>query len=534
MAADNVEAAKFALTTILRRKGRVLDALIDNMAVLRRRLKPEDISLLDQLSSARTQLSTLTLNGPGSSNASEYKSEMNRLEDGVQELESKVSARSAAFRSVSQAVSIEGVQSKIPVGAVLLEIVSYRPVDLKSKLTERFGAPHYAAYVLKQDGDPTWADLGVTSAIDAEIKDLRIALSDPKSSDVARIGRALDEKVMRPVRKLMGNADVILVSPDGALNIVPFGALVDEQSHYLVENYSFVYLTSGRDLLRFEAQERSRNGPVVVANPLFDLDNDQTSRPSAQLLDKSESPVIFGFSNARFTPLPGTAEEARALSRILPNANVLTRALATKTALKQLAGPSILHIATHGFFLPDAAPQVGSQLTASRQLVWERNNSQPNPMSIQNPLLRSGLAFAGANTRRSNGGDDSGILTAYETAGLDLWGTQLVVLSACDTGVGEVKVGEGVYGLRRALVIAGAESQVTSLWQVDDAATRDLMVDYYKRLKKGEGRGEALRNAQLNMLKSTDRSHPYYWASFIQLGDWRKLEFGDATSSIER
>lgn len=99
-----------------------------------------------------------------------------------------------------------------------------------------------------------------------------------------------------------------------------------------------------------------------------------------------------------------------------------------------------------------------------------------------------------------------------------------MVLSACDTGVGEVKVGEGVYGLRRALVLAGAESQVTTLWQVDDVATRDLMVDYYTRLQKGEGRSDALRNAQLSMLKSANRSHPFYWASFIQLGDWRALD----------
>ncbi|MFN2493166.1 MAG: CHAT domain-containing protein [Pyrinomonadaceae bacterium] len=137
--------------------------------------------------------------------------------------------------------------------------------------------------------------------------------------------------------------------------------------------------------------------------------------------------------------------------------------------------------------------------------------------------MRSGLAFAGANNRRNIATDDNGILTAYEAAGLDLWGTKLVVLSACDTGVGEVKVGEGVYGLRRAIVIAGAEGQITSLWQVDDAATRDLMVDYYTRLQKGEGRGEALRNGQLSMLKSPNRNHPYYWASFIQLGDWRPL-----------
>jgi CHAT domain-containing protein len=105
-----------------------------------------------------------------------------------------------------------------------------------------------------------------------------------------------------------------------------------------------------------------------------------------------------------------------------------------------------------------------------------------------------------------------------------LWGTKLVTLSACDTGVGQVKNGEGVYGLRRALVLAGAETQVMSLWTADDLATRDLMTAYYTRLKRGEGRGEALRQAQLDMLKNPKRQHPFYWACFIQSGEWANLD----------
>ena len=105
-----------------------------------------------------------------------------------------------------------------------------------------------------------------------------------------------------------------------------------------------------------------------------------------------------------------------------------------------------------------------------------------------------------------------------------LHATRLVVLSACETGVGEVRAGDGVYGLRRALVLAGAESQVMSLWQVSDAATRDLMVAYYKNLRSGGGRGDALRDVQLEMLRGTTRDHPFYWASFIQSGDWRPIE----------
>jgi CHAT domain-containing protein len=141
---------------------------------------------------------------------------------------------------------------------------------------------------------------------------------------------------------------------------------------------------------------------------------------------------------------------------------------------------------------------------------------------LENPLLRSGLALAGANQHKS--GDDDGVLTAMEAAALDLWGTKLVVLSACNTGVGEVKNGDGVYGLRRALVLAGAETQVMSLWPVSDQGTRELMVEYYNGLKAGKGRSEALRQVQLRMQADPRRQHPYYWASFIVSGEWANLD----------
>jgi CHAT domain-containing protein len=141
----------------------------------------------------------------------------------------------------------------------------------------------------------------------------------------------------------------------------------------------------------------------------------------------------------------------------------------------------------------------------------------PLVTAYENPLLRSGLAFAGANKLAS--GDDDGILTAMEASGLDLWGTKLVVLSACETGVGKVTNGDGVYGLRRALVIAGAETLVMSLWQVDDLATRDLMTGYYKKLGAGAARSGALRDVQLELLAKDKYAHPYYWASFLPAGD---------------
>ena len=136
--------------------------------------------------------------------------------------------------------------------------------------------------------------------------------------------------------------------------------------------------------------------------------------------------------------------------------------------------------------------------------------------------MRSGLALTGANLTKRD--EDDGILTALEAANLNLWGTKLVTLSACDTGVGEVRTGEGVYGLRRAFFLAGAETLVMSLWPVNDAVTREIMTDYYNSLKRGLGRGDALRQAQLAMISRKNRKHPFYWASFIQAGEWATLE----------
>ena len=168
--------------------------------------------------------------------------------------------------------------------------------------------------------------------------------------------------------------------------------------------------------------------------------------------------------------------------------------------MKGLRAPRVLHIATHGFFQPG-------------------NNARQTP--VENPLLRSGLALAGANSGESRGED--GILTALEAANLDLWGTRLVTLSACDTGIGVVRNGEGVYGLRRAFFLAGAETLVMSLWPVSDLVTRDMMTGYYSGLKNGLGRGAALRRVQLRLMRQPGRQHPFYWASFIQAGEWANL-----------
>jgi len=220
-----------------------------------------------------------------------------------------------------------------------------------------------------------------------------------------------------------------------------------------------------------------------------------------------------------FAPLSATAQEARAIEALFPEARVLTGPRATKIALQRLIAPRILHIATHGFFLqnPDA------ETTLHASVSGASDDKRVHAVArIENPLLRSGLALSGANLK--HGGNEGGILTALEASNLNLWGTKLVTLSACETAVGEVKDGEGVYGLRRSFFLAGTETLVMSLWSVSDRFTQEMMTAYYTGLKRGLGRGEALRQAELAMLKRNDRQHPYYWASFIQAGEWANLD----------
>jgi CHAT domain-containing protein len=367
---------------------------------------------------------------------------------------------------------------------------------------------------------------------------------------------------MRPVRKLLGATNRhLLLSPDGALNLIPFGALVDEGNKYLLENYSITYLTSGRDLLRLQLRGESRQTPVVVANPQFGGTAAATASATPRANESTggslaaataaESRRSSDMSNVNFKPLPGTKGEAAALGALLPGVLVLTEARASESAVKAVSAPSILHIATHGFFLPDQK-QEESNAQSARGLALGTDPAIAAAVAArsENPLLRSGLALAGANERGGAAaaaaatGED-GVLTAYEAAGLDLWGTRLVVLSACETGVGEVQNGDGVYGLRRALVLAGSESQVMTLWQVSDDATRELMIEYYRRLQTGAARGEALRQVQLAMLSGAQKasggqqrglggdqsgsrrdanwSHPFYWAAFIQSGAWEGM-----------
>jgi CHAT domain-containing protein len=484
---NDPRAGALAAAVLLQRKGRVQDAMADTFAAVRQHtVDAASRKRLDDLNSVRSQLARLSLSPMGSStNPAVHRQQLAMLEARKERLESELSADSAELRMSLGPVTVEAVQAAMPDDAALIEFAVFRPFDPKIDINAEAYAPaHYAAYVIRKSAPPRGFDLGPAKSIDELVDNLRQAIRDPHRDDAQALARVVDERVLRPLRVAVGDATRLLISPDGDLNLIPFEALIDPQGQFAIERYTMTYLTSGRDLLRMQVARASHTPGVIVDDPFFG--EPPPTPPGAK------SPIYF-------PPLAGTAAEARSIRMLFPDVVELSQRQATKSALQHLDAPRLLHIASHGWFMPDAA---GSPML--------------------NPLLRSGLALAGANLPGSQ--REAGILTASEASGLNLWGTRLVTLSACDTGLGEVRNGEGVYGLRRAFVLAGAETLVMSLWPVSDYVTRETMTAYYTGLRSGLGRGDALREAKIAMLRRAGRRHPFYWASFIQSGEWAGLD----------
>jgi CHAT domain-containing protein len=360
-------------------------------------------------------------------------------------------------------------------------------------------------------------DLGEAEAVDLAVTDFKKAVADFRDKEGKALAAASDKLyslVFGPIRPLLGAAKEIFISPDGNLNLIPFEAVMTPEGRYLIEDYTFNYLTSGRDAMRFDRPVSGSPGPaVLMGDPDFDLaeegKREALARIGAAESDPDAPPPVEekprGLRNIAFSRLAGTRDEVLAIKEVLDQAQVYLGPDVLEETLYKLEDPAILHLATHGFFLPDLG-QVA-----------------PAAVPRENPLRRSGLALAGANlSLKADAGASDGILTAEKVLGLKLRDTEMVVLSACETGLGEVEAGEGVYGLRRAFTQAGANSLVMSMWSVPDLETKELMTEFYKNHQAGLKKPEALRAAALKM-KQTARNrygsdHPFFWAAFVFMG----------------
>ena len=474
-----------------------------------------------------------------------------READGLEsEINRALSERQHGPITATEPVSAATVRGRLGPDTALVEFCRIPVRDFQAV---RWREPHYVAFVLTSGtAPPRLIDLGDATAIDEAIEALRkdfAALPDKlrecESPEEARAvektqerqfqqkSAALAKRLFAPLRPALGSARLVYLAPDGGLNRLPFEALVDGEGKYLIETYRFAYLAGGRDLLR--PVVAPARGTVVFAAPDYKLGAAERLARAEKLLPGQVARAAVGSGAAPtvrslgWKPLPGAAAEATDIQAALKDGafgpvKTYVGPEALEEVLKALPAPRVLHLATHGFFLDHepSAPADDGDGAAGAGGVRARLRG------LDNPLLRSGIVLAGANQVGGDGAGpraEDGWVTAEEIALLDLRGTELVVLSACQSGLGDVRSGEGVYGLRRAFLYAGARSVVTSLFEVPDRETRELMRRFYRELNAGQGKLAALHTAQQALLaerrKTQGAGHPFFWASFVLVGDSR-------------
>ena len=419
-------------------------------------------------------------------------------------------------------VEVQQVAAALPAGSALIEFQRYRPFDgskPENPDDQRWGQARYQALVLKPDGAITTIDLGLAKPIDGLIHSA-LEASEQKQADALELWAQVGRVVLNPLTPATRGVNTLFVSPDGELNRIPFAALRAPSSRQLLsEELQLRLLTTGRELLDLQNTTTIKTSQaLVVANPAFDRTPVSVQSPRLSIVSQQRS---GDHGSQRWAPLPGTATEGAAIAQ-LTGGRLLAGEQARAATIQQQQAPRLLHLATHAYFQPDLPEAERKQDQPQRS----KNNQGPMALSGENPLLRSGIVFAGANQPDDDPADD-GYLTALEVARLNWKGTELVVISACESGKGDIKAGEGVYGLKRAIAVAGARSSLLSLWKVDDRATAAFMESFYNKLKSGTGRAAALAATQKEFRQSSNTtwSHPYVWAAFQLSGDWRAVRW---------
>ena len=551
----------------------------------RARNHPELKPIVDKLQDINVRLSTLALQGPPPNAREEWQGQISELTEAKEQHEKNLSRRSAEFRQDQALLTLQPaqLQQTLPPNAVLVDFLEYSDVDMRtaSKSPTRRDRS-LVAFIVRRDRPIARIDFGpIQSLADAAAawrKDIvagkgysTAAAEDEKIAPQ----QTLSSRLWGPLEGHLKGADLVLISPDGFLNSIPWGALpvradaTNSGGRYLVEEKQIALVPVPRMLPLLMSEKPSSDNSLADSSLLVMGDIDFGSSPSAAsgsqpfalANDERRSAARSSSSAAVFSALPGTAQEAASIGTLYATlfgkkADVLEGGAATEEAFRSQAPKHrYLHVATHGFF---ADPGIRSASDRSQQ-AFTRDSygfglETKEDAEGLHPGLLSGIALAGANrgghaelkssmvNYEANLADD-GILTAVEVSALDLGSTDLVVLSACETGLGRTAGGEGVLGLQRAFQLAGAKTGITSLWKVDDAATQQLMQEFYTNLwQKKLGKLEALRQAQLAMIRRYDpqrkklrargldvaetqrafqQGAPFYWAAFMLSGDWR-------------
>ncbi len=507
-------AGRLAFEAVLRRKNLDLDVALRSHRRTRHGGTAEHRVLSEDLEGLRDEQIRLWMGLP--LQISEP-SRLTRLEKLRREIDTKERQAGSRLYSPVQrsAITVEAAQGKLEPKQALLEFVNYAVIDSSYLLDPlRIPQTRYAVGILGTRGEPTWVDLGPASEIDELAIAFRESLS-PGGVNFRETGQKLYNITFGRFESLLCNVEKLEISPAGSFQFIPIAALIDRQGQYLVERFSINHVPSGRDLLLDKGGSTQWRGALLVGGLEYG------SIPYPLL---STGGLFDGLS---FSKLESTGPEVTGIQSILGTGQVWTGLDAKESRFDEIQGPTILHLATHGFFLSDQS--MDSTLRDS-SFVQRRKRSM-------NPLVGSGLALSQANNWREAQEANDGILTAFEMRELDLSQTELAVLSACETGLGEGVYNRGVYGMRRALSKAGVRSHLLSLWPVSDRITRHFMMSFYGQLKSGVDRTEALMRVQRafvggkplpetgyllrggELIRGSPRtSHPFFWAGFVLSG----------------
>jgi CHAT domain-containing protein/Tfp pilus assembly protein PilF len=476
-------------------KGVAHEALASSTVLARDRRDPRTSKLAGDLGQVRRELAQLTLSTPRAGEEKEHLRRLDELNGREQDLARGL--RLYGGGTGAAWVGLAELRKALPRGAVYVDLARMDVWDFKK---QQWLGSRYRAWVVPDEGRARSIDLGPAAAIDSQVLKARQLIEkapkeipkkgeDGAEKDLQAQLRALARMVLDPIVQRTKGVRLV-VSPDAALWLVPWEALVLADGKYAIEKYQISYVVSGRDLVRKRPAKSTPGRSVVLADPDYELGGGKSDMRRA----------------GRLPPVPRlehTADEARAVADRLARwtgrkPEVYLRDRATEATVKAVQRPGVLHLATHAFFLGDRA--------RSGRGSWE------------NPLTHSGIMLAGCNRGTAGKDGDDGVLTALEVCGLDLRGCELVVLSACETGLGRVRAGQGVAGLRQAFLLAGASNVVSSLWSVSDTQTAQLMVAFFDGLARGEDKAVALRRAQLRMIaerrESRNAAHPLFWAAF--------------------
>jgi CHAT domain-containing protein len=495
--------------------------------------KPELRELVHKLAEARRRLAEAAYRMPPPDQQLAWQQQIQVLRNDRENLESQLSRQSAAYHRIKKRAHLDPthISDALPTDVALVDFFEW----FEEPIWDR-QARHMLAFILRR-GNPI-ACVSIANSdetVAAPVQEWRRALLDGDQDRMDAAAAKLAENVWKPLQSYLGGVRTLLIAPDGALAEMPFAVLPAERAgSYLIEDLTLGYVTSGRQVLEVFGERPTDIGQGLLAVGGIDYEADTGKAEVAANLN-ARGWLLDAKARSQISFLPGTEVEARRASQLFHKVfpkernTLVTGRDANEASIKQECGRhyQYLHFATHGFFESPrriaglresrSMPRQEQRHGGGQSLIPWPNQARPSGVNVDqglalSPLLHCGILLAGAARPPDSvpAGSEDGILTAEEVAALDLSGTELTVLSACDTGLGQVEPGQGVLGLQRALQAAGVRATVASLWKVDDAATTMLMEEFYLNLwQKKLPRLEALRQAQLKVLRSPERVVQY-------------------------